>query len=175
MKPHTTVLAASLAAFLSLSGAPQGVLASDASEAYRDIEETYGVVPGFFWLFEVDTISEAWEAFKALQLNPDVGVDAKSRELIGIALASQGKCEPCLYFHVAAATANGASEAEIIAAAALVPATQRLHAAFGAIEAAPSLVARESDLVLWGDARTAERQRPTLDISLLKSDPAALD
>ena len=175
MKPHTTALVASLAAFLSFSVEPQGVLASDASEAYRDIEETYGIVPGFFRLFAVDNVSEAWKAFRALQLNPNVGVDAKNRELIGVALAAQGTCEPCLYFHVAAATANGASEAEIIAAAALVPATQRLHSSLEGIEADPSLLVRESDLVLWGDAHTAERRRPTLDISRLKSHPAAFD
>lgn len=167
MRQRTTVLAAGLAAFISLSTSLQGAFASDITTTYQDIEETYGTVPGFFRLFPAERVSEAWEAFKALQLNPDVGVDAKSRELIGVALAARGDCQACLYFHVAAATANGASEAEIVAAAALVSATERFHASFEQINAEPSTSARESDLVLWGDAWTAEGRRPTLDISQL--------
>lgn len=166
MKPHT--LAAGLATLLTLSALPMVAVATDTAAAYQDIEETYGDVPGFFRLFPADDISEAWGAFRALQLNPDLGLDAKSRELLGVALAAQGDCQPCLYFHVAAATANGASEDEIRAAAAMVTATQRLHNAFEQVEAAPSAVARETDIVLWGDTQRAQGRRPTLDLTQLK-------
>jgi AhpD family alkylhydroperoxidase len=173
MKPHTTVLAAGFAA-LTLSAAPQAVFAADAAATYQDIEETYGSVPGFFRLFQADDVSEAWGAFRALQLNPDVGLDAKSRELIGVALAAQGDCQLCLYFHVAAATANGASEAEIVAAAALVTKTRRLHTTFKRAGTQPLAFTRETDLVLWGDDQTAERGRPTLEMSQLESGSAAV-
>lgn len=167
MKPHTTVLAA----LMTLSATPQAVVAADAAAAYQDIEETYGSVPGFFRLFPGEGVSEAWGAFRALQLNPDIGLDAKGRELIGVALAAQGDCQPCLYFHVAAATANGASESEIVAAAALVTAIRLLHTNLQQVEADPFIFARETDLVLWGDARTADRRRPTVEVSQLKSVP----
>lgn len=173
MKPHTPLAAAALSALLALSTVPQVAIAADVTVAYQEIEETYGIVPGFFRLFAAEGAAEAWAAFKALQMNPDLGLDARTRELIGVALAAQGDCLPCVYFHVAAASANGASETEIVAAAALLGATQRLHTAFEQAGAERSVFAREVDLVLWGDVQTAERRRPTLDIYQLKSAPAA--
>ena len=58
-----------------------------------------------------------------MQLNPDTALDGKTKELIGLAVASQIPCEYCIYFHTSAARANGATDEEIretVAMAAIV-------------------------------------------------------
>jgi AhpD family alkylhydroperoxidase len=158
MKPNAKHIVA--AALLALSAIPQSVLAGDAEAAYEDIRETYGSVPGFFYLFARDGVVEAWKAFKALQLNPDIGMDAKTRELVGAAVAAGGDCQACVYFHAAAAFANGASQAEISEAAALGAATKRLHRVFDQAGADQDDFRRETDLVLWGDPQTVKLRSP---------------
>ena len=161
--PRRTTLAAALAACLVFVGAPMGVVADDADAAYLDIVGTYGTVPGFFHLFSRDDVAEGWEAFTTLQMNPDLAMDAKTRELIGIATASQGPCRPCVYFHAAAALANGASNAEIREAVDIGAATRRLNAALGKAGADADRFKRETNLVLWGDSRTIQLRGPSAD------------
>lgn len=55
-------------------------------------------------------------------MDRDGALDAKTKELIGLAVAAQIPCEYCVYFHTKAAKAEGATEDQIkeaIAAAAL--------------------------------------------------------
>ena len=108
-----TFVAAILAACLATLIAPQSGRASEADAAYDEIAETYGIVPGFFRLFPRDDVADAWDAFITLQLNPQIMMDAKTRELISVAVAAQGPCRACVYFHAAAAFANDASMEEI--------------------------------------------------------------
>lgn len=168
MKPFVTRVAIGFAALLTISAAPP-VIAGDPAPAYEDIRETYGSVPGFFRLFPERDLDDLWHAFRVLQLNPWLGLDAKTRELIGMVVAGQRHCDTCFYFHVAAAAANGASEAEIIAAATLVAKTRRFHVAIERSGAHAASFARETDLVLWGDQQTADQRRPQLDLAGLQS------
>ena len=66
-----------------------------------------------FSAFPEAGIAGAWGEFKSVQLNPDTALDGKTKELMGLAVASQIPCSYCIYFHTAAAKANGASEEEI--------------------------------------------------------------
>jgi AhpD family alkylhydroperoxidase len=50
---------------------------------------------------------------KTFQMNPNTALDNKTKELIGLAVASQIPCQYCIYFHTEAARANGASEQQI--------------------------------------------------------------
>jgi AhpD family alkylhydroperoxidase len=173
-RPNRLMLAGALAACLLMANAARAMAADDFSAAYQDITETFGSFPGFFWLFPRDQLAETWDAFTALQMNPDIVVDARTRELIGVAVASQGgSCRSCVYFHAAAALANGASREEIREAVSIGVATQRLDAAIS--EAGSDLAAfkRETDLVLWGDARTIELRGPSPDLCSFISAGAA--
>lgn len=171
MKPFATLVAAGLAALVTFAATPP-VIAGDpieTMETWEDIQDTYGSVPGFFRLFPERDLGKIWHEFRVLQLNPWLGLDAKTRELIGMVVAGQGYCDTCFYFHAAAAAANGASEAEIIAAAKLVAPTRRFHVAIERTGAyAPSFV-RETDLILWGDQQTADQRRPQIDLAGLQS------
>lgn len=155
-----SIVAASLAGLFSIV-IPHAASAGEAEAAYQDIAETYGTIPGFFRLFSASEIAEAWEALKLLQLNPDIKMDARIRELIGVAVATQGDCRSCAYFHAAAALLNGASAEEIRESIEVGAATRRLGVAFGKAGADLPTFKKEIDLVLWGDARTAERRGPT--------------
>ena len=84
------------AALASMMAAASPVLAQDAkSEAaatFRDIEQTLGLVPGFFRQFPEAGIAGAWQEFKNIQLNPNTELNGKTKELIGLAVAAQIPC-----------------------------------------------------------------------------------
>lgn len=92
---------------------------STAEATYADIQQTLGSVPGFFKQFPEVGIAGAWAEFKTLQLNPDTKLTGKVKELIGLAVAAQIPCQYCVYFHTAAAKANGATDEEIREAVAM--------------------------------------------------------
>jgi AhpD family alkylhydroperoxidase len=138
----------------------QGVSAGGADAAYEDMAETYGSVPGFFRLFPRDDIADLWFKFRVLQLNPYIAMDAKMRELIGVAIATQGPCRPCVYFHAATALANGASREEIREAVGIGAATRRLDDIFNDVALDMDVFRKETDLLLWGDERTIASRGP---------------
>ncbi|MEI7601634.1 MAG: carboxymuconolactone decarboxylase family protein, partial [Aestuariivirga sp.] len=84
-----------------------------ATAAYADIQATLGMVPAFFRAFPESGIAGAWAEFKMVQLNPATALNGKTKELIGLAVAAQIPCGYCVYFHTAAAKANGATDEEI--------------------------------------------------------------
>jgi AhpD family alkylhydroperoxidase len=90
-----------------------------AKATYQDIEKTLGVVPSFFKQFPESGIAGAWAEFKSVQLNPKTKLNGKTKELIGLAISAQIPCHYCIYFHTAAAKANGASDEEIREAVAM--------------------------------------------------------
>ncbi|GAA4128612.1 carboxymuconolactone decarboxylase family protein [Aminobacter aganoensis] len=115
-------LFASLAVAAGLAAlATSGAIAEDATAAttYKDIEATLGSVPGFFKQFPEAGVAGAWAEFKGIQLNPKTELDGKTKELLGLAVAAQIPCQYCIYFHTAAAKANGATDEEIREAVAM--------------------------------------------------------
>ena len=121
---NTTGVAVTLATAIVIglvTGFAQWAKAEDASAqaAYRDIQQTLGSVPGFFKAFPESGIAGAWAEFKSVQLNPKTKLDGKTKELIGLAVSAQIPCQYCIYFHTAAAKANGASAEEIREAVAM--------------------------------------------------------
>ncbi len=114
----STGIIASLITVAALAGsvALTPVAAADdatAQATYRDIEQTLGSVPSFFKLFPEAGIAGAWSEFKTVQLNAKTKLDGKTKELLGLAVASQIPCQYCIYFHTAAAKLNGATDEEI--------------------------------------------------------------
>ncbi|TPI14798.1 carboxymuconolactone decarboxylase family protein [Mesorhizobium sp. B4-1-3] len=115
------LLAFAAGALLAVSPA----MAEDASAtaAYKDIQATLGTVPDMFKTLPDVAVAGAWAEIKGVQLNPNTALNGKTKELMGLAVASQIPCQYCIYFHTLAAKANGASDEEIkeaIAMAAIV-------------------------------------------------------
>lgn len=113
MRPATMLASALVLAGALATAPPASAEDAGARAAYQDIEQTLGLVPSFFRLFPEPGIAGAWASFKAVQLSPDTALNGKMKELIGLAVAAQIPCQYCVYFHTAAAKANGATEQEI--------------------------------------------------------------
>jgi AhpD family alkylhydroperoxidase len=119
MIARTTVFAVTLASLTLLASYSQAGEDAKATVTYQDIEATLGQVPTMFKVFPEVGIAGAWSEFKSVELNPNTALDGKTKELLGLAVSSQIPCQYCVYFHTAAAKANGATDAEIREAVAM--------------------------------------------------------
>jgi AhpD family alkylhydroperoxidase len=128
----------------------QPVAAQEAQSqvTYRDIEQTLGSVPGFFKQLPESAIAGAWEEMKAFQLNPKTQLSGKTKELIGLAVAAQIPCQYCIYFHTAAAKANGATDEEIREAVAMAAVVRHWSTVLNGMQVDLGVFRRETDTVL---------------------------
>src|ERR1700676_4438420 len=149
-----SLLAASalaIALIAPASPAPGG----DAAATYQDIEKTLGIVPGFFKVFPQSGIAGAWDEFKNFQLGP-TALDGKTKQLIGLAVAAQIPCQYCIYFHTAAAKANGATDAEIREAVAMAGVVRHWSTVLNGMQVDLGGFKRETDTVLGLAAEKAK-------------------
>lgn len=85
--------------------------ASDA--AIAEMKEMLGGVPTEIQLYPESARTAGWLMMKSTDLNENTALPAKTRELIGLAVAAQIPCEYCVHYHIKAAVAAGASQEEI--------------------------------------------------------------
>lgn len=111
--------AATALALVGLASVPAHAGDAPNLSTFWNIQKHLGVVPKFFQLFPEAELPAVWQEYRDVELNSATALDAKTKELIAIAVAAQIPCAACLYFHSAAATANGASGKEISEAVAL--------------------------------------------------------
>ena len=140
-----TMAAAALAVAFVVPAAAQE---NSAAATYRDIEQTLGSVPGFFKLFPEAGIAGAWAEFKSVQLNAKTKLDAKTKELIGLAVAAQIPCQYCVYFHTAAAKANGATDEEVREAVAMAAIVRHWSTVLNGMQVDLASFKRETDTLL---------------------------
>ena len=141
----------------AVTGLAQAVKADESAQAaYRDIEKTLGFVPGFFKAFPESAIGGAWSEFKAVQL-AKTQLDGKTKELIGLGIAAQIPCQYCIYFHTAAAKANGASDQEIKEAVAMAAVVRHWSTVLNGMQIDPAAFKREVDTVMGGSSKTAAK------------------
>ena len=142
----------------AITGLARLASAQDASAqaTYRDIEQTLGSVPTFFKLFPEVGIAGAWAEFKSVQLNPHTRLDGKTKELMGLAVAAQLPCQYCVYFHTAAAKANGASDEEIREAVAMAAIVRHWSTVLNGMQVDLAAFKRETDTVLRAAADKAK-------------------
>lgn len=99
-----------------LAGGVISTLSAQDSPAYKkaiqEIRDEFGSVPSFFEMYPKHALPGAWDSFKNLN-SPESKIPAKYRELLQLAVAAQIPCQYCIYFHTAAAKANGATDEEI--------------------------------------------------------------
>lgn len=146
---------------LAIAAVPALAQTPDASAqaTYRDIEQTLGSVPGFFRLFPEAGIAGAWSEFKSVQLSPDTKLNGKTKELLGLAVAAQIPCHYCIYFHTAAARANGATEQEIREAVAMAAIVRHWSTVLNGMQVDFATFARETDAALQAaKAKAAKSQ-----------------
>ncbi len=78
----------------------------------KEMTEVFGFMPKFYSALPEPAIPAAWALQRDLEL-PETKLDNKTKELIGLAVASHIKCRYCIYFHTQAARAFGATEQEM--------------------------------------------------------------
>jgi AhpD family alkylhydroperoxidase len=81
-------------------------------KAKQEIIQQFGLFPSFFDVYPKHALPSAWANFQAMS-SPDSPIPPKYRELLQLAVASQIPCAYCIYYHSAAAKANGATDDEI--------------------------------------------------------------
>ncbi|MEW6632304.1 MAG: carboxymuconolactone decarboxylase family protein [Pseudomonadota bacterium] len=111
LNSKTVLLAIAAGALLAV--APARAEDASATAAYKDIQATLGSVPDMFKTLPDVAVAGAWAEIKSVQLNPKTALDGKTKELMGLAVASQIPCQYCIYFHTQAAKLNGATDEEI--------------------------------------------------------------
>lgn len=116
---------------------------TDAQSAYDDMKRTLGVVPTFFRRFPQAAIASAWQAYKAVEMNPRTALSGKHKELIGLAVSAQVPCKFCTHFHTEAARMNGATDAEVGEAVAMAGLTRKWSTFLNGIEMDESTFKRE--------------------------------
>lgn len=78
----------------------------------KEIKEKLGFVPGFYSALADSVLPGGWSLHDHFELAETV-LDNKTKELIGLAVASHIKCKYCIYFHTRAAETFGASRQEV--------------------------------------------------------------
>lgn len=86
---------------------------AERTKVLNEIRETFGMVPTFLREFPQAGLPGAWEDFKSVELSNKTVLDGKTKELIGLAVASTIPCRYCIYFHRKTAALNGAKPEEI--------------------------------------------------------------
>jgi AhpD family alkylhydroperoxidase len=93
--------------------APAPAPATTPAAVFAELDSQLGFVPQFIRAFPEALLPGFWSELKSLEMNPNTALDNKTKELIGLAVASQIPCQYCVYFHTRAAKANGATDAQV--------------------------------------------------------------
>ena len=93
-----------------------------AEETYKEIEATYGIVPGFMKAYPTTGIAGAWGMTKGLHFDETNALEPKVKALINLAVAAQIPCQYCVWIETKLAKKRGATDQEVAEAVA--------HAAF---------------------------------------------
>ena len=86
---------------------------TSSEAAIAEMKEMFGGVPTELQLYPESARAAGWAMMKSTDLNENTALPSKIRELIGLAVAAQIPCQYCVYYHIKAAKAAGASQEEI--------------------------------------------------------------
>lgn len=148
-----------LVATIGISGLAAAEDKVDTKATYADIEATFGAVPGFLRAVPAEAIAGAWAEMKGLQLNPGTALSNKEKELIGLAVAAQIPCHYCVYFHTAAAKANGATDEEIREAVGMAAETRHWSTVLNGSQIDMETFKHETDAALKFAGEQAEKAK----------------
>jgi AhpD family alkylhydroperoxidase len=96
-------------------------------DTLKDIEKSFGFVPGFLKGLPQDVLVHDWPLMKKYTLG-ESKIPGKYRELMGLAVAANIKCPYCILFHRSVAQMLGATPEEFAETAFLASYTSRWSA-----------------------------------------------
>jgi len=121
-----------------------------ATSTIKEIEKTIGFVPGFVRQIPATLLPSWWETAKSFEMNPATALDGKTKQLIGLAVASQIPCEFCVMYHSAAARAEGATTAEIQEAVGMAAVTRSDSTLLNGLQVDKGQYKRDLDRLMRG-------------------------
>ena len=104
-----------------------------AEQTYKEVETMLGGVPGFVKMYPKAGIAGAWALTRDLEFSETV-LDAKTKALIGVAVAAQIPCEYCVWSDTNAAKEAGATDEEIAEAVAMSALTRHWSTIFHGLQ-----------------------------------------
>ena len=125
-----------------------GAMTPDAKATLDDVQQTLGFVPEFLRKMPPEMLPGVWSEMKMLQMNTMTKLDGKTKELIGLAVASQIPCQYCIYFHTVAAQSHGASEQEVREAVGMGALTREVSTILNGLQIDPQQFRRDTDRML---------------------------
>jgi AhpD family alkylhydroperoxidase len=173
MKLVTGLMLMTLSALTGVAQAADAK-AAPAAEARADIQKTLGFVPQFLGKMPELALPGAWEEMKGLQLNPHTALPGRSKELIGLAVASQIPCRYCIIAHTDFARLNGASDAEIGEAVAMAALTRHWSTYLNGIQMDETKFRAEIAALVAGAKKAAASHAPAPKPGLVTDGASAL-
>ncbi|KJS08873.1 MAG: alkylhydroperoxidase [Hoeflea sp. BRH_c9] len=134
MTMTTRLAAVAAAALLSMTALAVAAELPTAEETYKEIEATYGVLPGFMKAYPKNGIAGAWAMTKGLEIDESSALDPKIKSLINIAVAAQIPCRYCVWLDTKFAKQMGATDDEIAAAVAQAGLTRNWSAILNGLQ-----------------------------------------
>lgn len=84
----------------------------DKGQVYREIEQTFGLVPQWIRALPETGLAGFWTVFRDFYL-AETKIPNKYKELIGLGVSAATRCRYCTLFHTEAARLAGATDDEI--------------------------------------------------------------
>ena len=116
-------IAAGMTIFAAMPGfAQDGMMTAD--EVLQDVEKVFGGVPTFVTKIANAALPGFWVLEKGLELGENTALDAKTKALISLAVASQIPCQYCVWVDTNTLKSLGATDQEIAEAVAMAGLTR---------------------------------------------------
>jgi AhpD family alkylhydroperoxidase len=114
-----------IATALALAAAPATAQdAMSADDTYAEIEAAMGGVPTFVTQIAKSAVPGFWSLVRDLEFSDKTALDAKTKALISLAVASQIPCQYCVWADTNTLKSLGASDQEIAEAVAMAGLTR---------------------------------------------------
>jgi AhpD family alkylhydroperoxidase len=145
-------------AALAKRGAPIAINVVDGASAVAEMNSLLGFAPEFLAKFPEAGRAGAWKQMRDLQMSPKTALNGKTKELIGLAVASQVPCRYCIVAHTEFAKLNGATENEIREAVAMASITRNMSTLLNGLQVDEGQFRRDVDRLVRG-AKAAAAKR----------------
>jgi AhpD family alkylhydroperoxidase len=134
------------------------IVVVDGQTALAEATQMLGYVPEFIKRFPDAARAGAWRQFRDVQLSPATAASGKTKELMGLAVASQIPCRFCIIAHTEFAKLNGATDAEITEAIAMASLTRDLSTMLNGMQVDEGQFRKDIERIVKGAAAAAKKE-----------------
>jgi AhpD family alkylhydroperoxidase len=130
----------------------------DGQSALAQVTQMLGYAPEFLRRFPDVARAGAWRQMRDVQLSPSTALSGKTKELIGLAVASQVPCRFCIIAHTEFAKLNGATDAELTEAVAMASLTRNLSTLLNGMQVDENQFRKDIAHLIKGASAAAKKQ-----------------